>query len=74
MPETVAPCVYFTKAGSVNTPRTLDLVRTRAAQLGVRQVLVASTTGATGLQAAQALHGLDIIVVTHSAGFDCDCH
>jgi len=69
MPETIAPCVYFTKAGPANTARTLDLVRTRAAQLGIRQVLVASTTGATGLQAAQALHGLNVIVVTHSDGF-----
>jgi len=69
MPDTIAPCVYFAKAGPVNTARTLDLVRSRAAQLGIRQVLVASTTGATGLQASQALHGLDVIVVTHSAGF-----
>ena len=69
MPETVAPCVYFSQAGPDNTARTLDLVRVRAAQLGIRRVLVASTTGATGLQAAQALDGLDVIVVTHSAGF-----
>lgn len=69
MSETVAPCVYFAKAGPANTARTLDLVRTRAAQLGIRQALVASTTGATGLLAALALQGLDVIVVTHSAGF-----
>jgi hypothetical protein len=37
--------------------------------LGIHKVLVATTTGATGLQAAHELKGLDIIVISHSAGF-----
>ncbi len=69
MPEIVAPGILFTQTGPANTDRTLELARTRAEALGIGQVLVATTSGATGLQAAQALHGLDVIVVTHSAGF-----
>ena len=69
MSETTAPCIYFGQAGASNTGRTLDLVRSRAGELGIRQVLVASTTGATGLKAALHLRGLDVTVVTHSAGF-----
>ena len=69
MSETTAPCVYFRRPGRANTARTLGLVRARAEALGIRQVLVATTTGATGVQAAQELAGLDVIAVTHSTGF-----
>jgi hypothetical protein len=69
MSETTSPCVYYSQAGPSNTARTLELARTRAVQLGIRQVLVASTTGATGAQAARLLRDLDVVVVTHSAGF-----
>jgi len=37
--------------------------------LGIRTILVATTTGATGAQAAQLLQGHDVVVVTHSTGF-----
>ena len=69
MSEFTAQCVYFRHPGRSNTARTLDLVRARAEALGIRQVLVATTTGATGVQAAQALAGLEVIAVTHSTGF-----
>lgn len=69
MSEIKAPSVYFYKTGPENTARTLHLARARAEALGIRQILVATTSGRTGVQAAQVLHGLDIIVVTHSAGF-----
>lgn len=70
--ELAVPCIYFPVPGPHNTTRTLHLVRERAAGLGApfsRQVLVASSSGATGLLAARALPGLEVIVVTHSAGF-----
>jgi hypothetical protein len=53
----------------MNTARTLELAGARAKALGIRKVLVATTTGATGIQAAEALQGLEIIAVTHSTGF-----
>jgi hypothetical protein len=69
MPEITAPCTYFSRPGSDNTTRTLELARARAEVLGIRKILVATTSGATGLLAAQMLQGLEVIVVTHSVGF-----
>jgi hypothetical protein len=68
MSEVTAPCVYFAQTGPANTSRTLELARTRAQALGIRRVLVASTTGATGVRAVRTLDGLEVIVVSHSAG------
>ncbi len=69
MSEFVAPCIHFTHAGPANTARTLELARARAEALGIGTVLVASTSGATGAQAAEAFAGLRVVVVSHSAGF-----
>jgi len=69
VPEIIASCTYFVQPGPENTARTLELARARAERLRIPQVLVASTSGATGTLAAKALQGLDVIVVTHSAGF-----
>ena len=69
MSEISTPCVYFKTPGRRNTTRTLELVRNRAKDLGIRQVLVATTSGATGVQAAQMLEEPAVIVVTHSTGF-----
>jgi hypothetical protein len=69
MSELIAPCVYFTQTGPANTTRTLDLARVRAEALDITKILVATTRGNTGVQAAQALQGLDTIVVSHSTGF-----
>jgi hypothetical protein len=69
MSEIKAPSIYFPKTGPRNTARTLHLARARAEGLDIRQVLVATTSGRTGVQATQILQGLDIIVVTHSTGF-----
>ena len=70
MSEISTQSVYFTQAGPRNTARTLELVKARAQALGIRKILVATTSGATALQAAEALHGLELIAVTHSTGFD----
>jgi hypothetical protein len=69
MSEITASTVYFTQSGPTNTSRTLQLAHSRAEALNIRQVLVASTSGATGVQAARTLQGLKVIVVSHSAGF-----
>ena len=69
MSDIEAKCVYFGSAGPQNTNRTLELARERALDLGMRHVLVASTSGKTGARAAEVMKGLQVIVVSHSAGF-----
>jgi hypothetical protein len=69
MQELIAPSTYFTQLGPANTARTLELARARAEALGIHKILVATTGGSTAVQAARALRGLEVIVVTHSTGF-----
>lgn len=61
--------VYFTKPGAENTDDVLRIVKSRAEELGIKTVIVASTTGATAVRAVEALKGMKIVVVTHHAGF-----
>jgi hypothetical protein len=69
MSETTASITYFEKPGKRNTERTLEIAQVRAQELGIRTVLVATTTGATGARAGQVFAGYDVVAVTHSYGF-----
>ena len=69
MSEITVQSVYFDRPGKQNTARTLEIAKQRAGELGIRTVLVASTRGDTGVQAAQLFGGHEVVVVTHSAGF-----
>jgi len=69
MSEITVQSVYFEKPGKKNTDRTLQVARQRADELGIRTVLVASTTGDTGVKVAQRFGGYKVVVVTHAAGF-----
>jgi hypothetical protein len=62
--------VYFDKKGSDNTERTLQISKDEALKRGIKYVVVASTTGNTGLQAAQMMQnsGIKLVVVGHSTG------
>jgi hypothetical protein len=61
--------LYFDEVGEVNTEATLEAAKRRAEELGVRDIVVASTRGGTGLRAAELFKGYNVVVVTHSAGF-----
>jgi hypothetical protein len=61
LPETKT--VYFAKGGPENTDATLALAMERAVQLGLRDIVVASTSGATGARAATLFAGFNVIVV-----------
>ena len=61
--------VYFLEEGSANTEKTLAVARKRAEELGIKSVVVASTSGRTGLKAVKALNNCRVVVVTHTAGF-----
>lgn len=66
--EITKPITYFSTAGDVNTSRSFELARARAEELGIKTVIVASTSGATGVQAAEYFQGYEVIIVSHSAG------
>ena len=62
-------CTYFGQCGEENTRETLDIAASRARELGIGDILVASTRGKTGALAAESMKDLRVTVVTHSAGF-----
>jgi hypothetical protein len=68
MSEIIIQSICFDKPGKENTARTLEVAKQRAEELGIRTILIATTTGATGVQAAQLFQGYDVIAVTHSTG------
>jgi uncharacterized protein len=60
---------YFETAGAHNTEATLQAAAARAADLGIGQIVVATSTGKTALRAAELLPDMDTIVaVTLHAG------
>ncbi len=65
----IVPCVIFAHPGPHNTRRTLEAARRRAEELDLRNIVVASTSGKTGVLAAQIFQGKNVVVVTHSTGF-----
>lgn len=69
MNEVSNSTTYFANRGEMNSIRTIELARERAKKLGIRTMLVASTSGATGALAAKMLSGFDVIVISHSTGF-----
>jgi hypothetical protein len=70
MSEIIVQGVYFERPGRGNTERTLQIAKARAEELGIRTILVATTSGATGVRAAEEFRGFNVVVVTHSTGFN----
>lgn len=60
---------YFEEAGKRNTDALLELVKEYAENEKMRDVVVASTTGGTGVKASKIFKGYNIVVVTHHYGF-----
>jgi uncharacterized protein len=65
----VSSITYFDKPGKENTGQTFALARQRAGELGVKTIVVASTTGSTAVMAADVFKGYKVVAVTHTAGF-----
>lgn len=61
--------LYFETPGPQNTEKTLERALKRAKSLGIKDIIVASTKGETGIKAAEIFKGYNLIVVTHSTGF-----
>ncbi|MGB2697458.1 MAG: pyruvate kinase alpha/beta domain-containing protein [Candidatus Zixiibacteriota bacterium] len=60
---------YFENPGPQNTDKTLKLALIRAKSLGIKDIVVASTKGETGIKAAEIFKDYNLVVVTHSTGF-----
>ncbi len=63
--------IYFEKPGSENTSDCLEVVKNALREGKYKHVLVASTSGDTGLLFSQEFKSTDInlVIITHSAGF-----
>ena len=69
MANIVCKTVYFETPGPQNTQETLKLAKERADELGIRNIVVASSTGETGVKASEVFKGYNLIVVSHVTGF-----
>jgi len=61
--------IYFEKPGKENTTTVLKLVKKCAETKEIKDIVVASTTGETGVEASKILKGFNVVVVTHHFGF-----
>lgn len=60
---------YFKEAGKQNTDALLKLVKEYVEEEGIRNIVVASTTGETGVKASEIFKGHNVVIVTHCFGF-----
>lgn len=60
---------YFPETGVENTEETLRLTKQRAQALGIKVIVVPTTSGATAVKALEILTDINIVVVTHMSGF-----
>jgi len=59
---------YFEQPGSENTEAVLRIAKQQAEELGIKTIVVASTSGGTAVKAMDVLQGLRVIIVTHVTG------
>jgi len=60
---------YFDETGAGNTEATLEIARKRAGELGIKTIVVATTSGSTGVKATEVFKGCKVVAVTHFTGF-----
>jgi len=61
--------VYFQAPGKQNTESVFELVKGYAQAEGIGDIVVASTTGETGVKASRLFKGFNVVVVSHHVGF-----
>jgi len=64
-----AKTVYFENPGKENMEAVFKIVAQRAKELGIKTLVIASTTGASAAKAVDYFKGMKIIAVAHSMGF-----
>lgn len=60
---------YFEAAGRQNTDTLLKIVKEYAETVGIRDIVLASTTGETAVRASELFKDFNLVVVTHHFGF-----
>lgn len=60
---------YFDEPSAENTEEVLRIAKIRAAELGIKTIVVATTIGNTAVRATEVLKGMKVVAVTHSTGF-----
>jgi hypothetical protein len=61
--------IYFDAKGRENTATLLKAVEEYVRETDVKDLVVASTTGETGVSASTLFKGLNLVIVTHHTGF-----
>jgi len=69
MNSTERKTVYFQAPGPQNTESVLRLAKEYAQTEGIKDIVVASTTGKTGARASEIFKNFNVVVVTHHSGF-----
>lgn len=60
---------YFENPGIENTDKVIELVKERKEELGIKNIVIASASGSSGVKLARALNDVNIVNITHHAGF-----
>ncbi|MBD3413991.1 MAG: hypothetical protein GF421_06140 [Candidatus Aminicenantes bacterium] len=61
--------ILFERPGKENTLKTIEIAAQRAEESNIPSILIASSSGHTGLMAAPYFKDRNLVVVTHSTGF-----
>ncbi len=61
--------VYFAKPGPENTDDVLRIAKARAEELGIKTILVASSTGDTAARAAEIFKVMRVVAVSRHTGY-----
>jgi hypothetical protein len=60
---------YFESPGEQNTDKLVEVVKQRKEELGIKNIVVASVSGKTALKLKEAMADVNIVSITHHAGF-----
>ncbi len=60
---------YFENPGEQNTDKLVEVVKQRKEELSIKNIVVASVSGKTALKLREAMNDVDIVSITHHAGF-----
>jgi len=60
--------IYFKETGALNTGALLEFVKEYAEKEGIKDIVVASTTGETGAKTSKIFKEYNVVIVTHCFG------